>query len=533
MRAGAGVAERNGGLSSAIPFDPRGGASYPHAMGARPAQLAWLVVRHVLRAVWVAAMVLTPLFGFWLASSLAAYQNATQWFALLVGLLLFPILPVGWELFHAWRMRRQPERKAILTRLDRLVLRTLLVNGLFLAGMLYFAHGTAFRALAVRGDWMLDGHDGPIARTMRGWLLGFADRLDRRTAVDDDRYGDSDQAPDPRELEPAEDEPAPGEPTPTGDPAAPRDPSAWPLPVAPDPAVVDMPEEAQTSIETVGAYLATRFTDKKQLVKAIHDYVVTRMQYDDAALAKIEAKDYANTPSQEAEAVFARRAAVCAGYAKLMVALGKAAGVEIAYVTGWIRDAQRRLAVDDAGVPDLAGVRHAWNAVKLDDRWYLIDATWDDPTGGKPTTTYLFTPPGLMAYDHLPEDSAWQLVADPISLGDFVRQPLLSPSIGEYGLSLVEPTRSQISVEGEATIVLDNPHGAAISAVARRDGEQASDASTRTRCKVVTAAKRTRITCDLSEGEFEIQMFAAHEAATRAAGGYSLAYVGSILVNSH
>ena len=62
-------------------------------------RIAWVLVR----GVWIAAMVLTPLFGFWLASSLAAYHNASQWLSLLVGLLLFPILPVGWELFCVWR----------------------------------------------------------------------------------------------------------------------------------------------------------------------------------------------------------------------------------------------------------------------------------------------------------------------------------------------------------------------------------------------------------------------------------------------
>src|SRR5687767_6281404 len=108
-------------------------------MASRAGKAAGLVFVHLLRALWVATMVLTPLFGFWLASSLAAYQNATQWLALLVGLLLFPLLPVGWELFYAWRRRRQETpKKAILTRLDRLVLRTLVINGVFLVCMMYF-----------------------------------------------------------------------------------------------------------------------------------------------------------------------------------------------------------------------------------------------------------------------------------------------------------------------------------------------------------------------------------------------------------
>ncbi|HEY5949547.1 MAG TPA: transglutaminase-like domain-containing protein, partial [Kofleriaceae bacterium] len=296
-------------------------------MASRAGTVALFVLKLVIRVLWVSTMVLTPLFGFWLASSLAAYHNATQWLALLVGLLLFPILPVGWDLFFVWRRNRKPHsERAILTGLDRLVLRTLIINGVFLGGMMWKQKQESFRALAVRGDWMLDGYDGPIASTLRDGLLGFADRLDHRTVpVVENQYGKGDQAP--KDIKPVEDVSTPGE--------TPKDAMGWPLPVAFDPIVTDMPDSEQGSIESVGAYLAARITDKKLLVKALHDYVVNRLHYDYDALKYIEAHDYEHTPEQTAEAVFARRAGVCEGYSRLMVALGKAAGVEIAFVTGY------------------------------------------------------------------------------------------------------------------------------------------------------------------------------------------------------
>jgi transglutaminase-like putative cysteine protease len=491
-------------------------------MASRAASAALFVLKLVGRVLWLSTMVLTPLFGFWLASSLAAYHNASQWLSLLVGLLLFPILPVGWDLFFVWRRNRKTHsERAILTGIDRLVLRTLIINGLFLGGMMWKAKQESFRALAVRGDWMLEGFNGPIATAMRDSLLGFADRLDHRTTpVVQNQYGKSDEAP--KDIKPVEDKR--GEQYPLG----------WPLPVAFDPIVTNMPDSEQASIESVGAYLAARITDKKLLVKAIHDYVVNRLHYDYDALKLIEAGDYEHTPEQTAEAVFAARTGVCEGYSRLMVALGKAAGVEIAFVTGYIRDSRRRLAVSDdpwdtSQREALEGVGHAWNAVKLDDQWYLIDATWDDPTKGTNSTTYLFVPPKLMMFDHYPEDASWQLLASPLSLGDFVRQPLLSPKIGELGLSLVTPTRSQITVDGEATIVLDNPAGAEVIAEAHRDGT-AREGSGIT-CNV-SPGKRTTITCELPDGEYEVQMFAAPSSRV-APGRYTLDYVGSILVNSH
>ena len=59
-----------------------------------------------------------------------------------------------------------------------------------------------------------------------------------------------------------------------------------------------------------------------------------------------------------------------AGRFILMSALGTAAGVEIAYVTGYIRDSTRRLTVSDdpwdtSDREALEGVSHAWNAAKI------------------------------------------------------------------------------------------------------------------------------------------------------------------------
>lgn len=504
-------------------------------MASRVGTVLGFVARHVARAIWVSLMVLTPLFGFWLASSLAAYNNATQWLSLLVGLLLFPLLPAGWDLLYVWRRKRKKIVKpAILTRLDRLVLRTLIINGLFLAAMMWQARAESFRALAVRGDWMLDGYDGPIASTVRGWLLGVADSLDRRSKAADSTYGKSDEAPD--DVQPPQREPVrPPIVDPNTQDEEPTKPAgAWPLPSELHPLVTSMAEDQQHSVEAVGQYFAARITDKRELVKALHDYVIDRLSYDHAALAKIEAKDYANRPKQTAEAVFEARTGVCEGYARLMVALGEAAGVEIAYVTGSIRDSERRLAVNtddpwDTSMQEaLEGVGHAWNAVKLDDHWYLMDVTWDDPTNHPTTTTYLFTPPELMALDHYPDDPKWQLLERPLSLGEFVRQPLLSPTIGELGLRLVSPTRSQITVDGNASIVLDNPYGAEIVAAAVREGS-AKDAEGQD-CEVTDGAKTT-ITCELPDGEYEIRMYAAPRSRVKV-GGYTLDYVGSILANS-
>ncbi len=487
--------------------------------------VARFVTLIILRGAWLSLMILTPLFGFWLASSLAAYNNGSQWLNLLLGLALFPLVPVGWELISVWRRSRQEQPgKQYLTRIDRLVLRTLIVNGVFLAVILYFSRATAFTALGQRGDWMLDGHDGPVASTIRGFLLGIADQLDGKKLAPSDRYGESDEAPQSTMLK-EEDTPQPVKP---GEVTPPKTTIGWPLDDAPDDKVTNMPEAAKVSIATVGAYMKEQFSDKKLRVKAIHDFVALRLVYDEKALEGILKRDFANVPPQTAEAVFAAKTGVCEGYARLMTAIGAAANIEIKYVTGYIRDASRRVALgSDASIKAaLEGYGHAWNAVLLDGEWFLIDATWDDPSGSadKPVrSTYLFTPPKLFAYDHLPEDPAWQLVLKPISEGDFARLPMIAPEIGRYGLTLESPNRSQVSVSGRVEIILANPYGAQLLASAKPER-----GGTEVTCKDSSTAGKTTVTCDLDAGEFEVRLFAA-PAGTRA-GRYG--YIGSILVNS-
>ncbi|MBQ3076681.1 MAG: hypothetical protein IJC43_02375 [Clostridia bacterium] len=59
---------------------------------------------------------------------------------------------------------------------------------------------------------------------------------------------------------------------------------------------------------------------------------------------------------------------VCAGYAKGFQYLMNKMGIPCAYVVGY------------------AGENHAWNLVKLDSEFYMMDVTWDDPIGQQPAS---------------------------------------------------------------------------------------------------------------------------------------------------
>lgn len=441
---------------------------------------------------------LTPVLGVWLASSLVAYTNGPTWLAVFSGILLFPLIPIVWDLRGRKRRQRNPQ---ILTWGDRLILRTLLLNLAFLACLLALRPHASFLALSTRGDWMLDGRQGPQIEWVRRSLFKLANGLEwLYLAVNQNPYK---QYADTRDIRPA---PQPSvqpslQPAPTPQPN-PSHPSAqttplWPMDATLHPAITNMPAGVETSIASVAQYIAQQEKDPFLRVKALHDYVADRVAYDAPAFF-----GQAPRPPQDAETVFRTRKAVCAGYAKLLEALGQAIGEEIVYVVGDSRNQGSAL----------NGASHAWNAAKIQGTWYLIDATWDSgyvegtSFTKKYSTSYLFPPPEVMVISHFPENSVWQLLAQPLSRGDFLRQPMLRPSFFAQGLKLVAPTRSQTDIQGQAVIQLENPKQRWLMASYGIKGSQQSD-----HCAEQTS-QGSELTCSLpGAGTYEVQLFSGDQ----------------------
>jgi hypothetical protein len=98
-------------------------------------------------------------------------------------------------------------------------------------------------------------------------------------------------------------------------------------------------------------------------VKAIHDYIINRVSYD-RKLVKASAYD-----------ALINKSAVCEGYSMLAYRMFTEVGLDTRIIPG-----------TGNGGP------HAWNIVKVKDKWYNIDLTWDDPisSDGKPMLVYDF-----------------------------------------------------------------------------------------------------------------------------------------------
>ncbi|KOS28179.1 peptidase [Bacillus anthracis] len=114
--------------------------------------------------------------------------------------------------------------------------------------------------------------------------------------------------------------------------------------------------------------------DDHEKVKAIHDYVVKHVSYDTS---------YQAYTAYEA---FVNRSAVCQGYALLTYELLKEAGIENRFVVG----------TGD-------GQAHSWNLVNIENKWYHLDTTFDDPVpdeAGRVTYSYFNLSDEQFGRDH-------------------------------------------------------------------------------------------------------------------------------------
>jgi len=132
--------------------------------------------------------------------------------------------------------------------------------------------------------------------------------------------------------------------------------------------------------------------------------------------------------------------AVCEGYASLFVNLANAVGLEAVIVTGTSKIHETQI----GKLPKASD--HAWNAVKINGEWKLVDATWGagvvdtQQQKFKPefNDAYFFTDPEKFFLNHFPDDQKWLLTNK--SAEDFAALPLYFPEYlkSNYELSATE-----------------------------------------------------------------------------------------------
>ncbi|WP_312371653.1 Ig-like domain-containing protein [Lachnoclostridium sp.] len=114
-------------------------------------------------------------------------------------------------------------------------------------------------------------------------------------------------------------------------------------------------KEVMNKIQLILAENITNRMTAVEKIRFVHDYLVLHTEYKELSYR-----------SYHPEGVLIDGMAVCQGYAETFELFMNSLAIENRFVIG-------------TG----GGVSHAWNMVKLEDGWYHVDSTWDDPVPDK------------------------------------------------------------------------------------------------------------------------------------------------------
>lgn len=230
---------------------------------------------------------------------------------------------------------------------------------------------------------------------------------------------------------------------------------AAPEAVPPSYAAIDQhalraPATAESSVESLAAYLTSDAKTDIEKARAIFRWITAKVRFDPSALEDAAVQEI------DADQVLKTRRTACMGYSELFYILGRAAGLEVERIAGLARGCSTANNSLCNSPPN-----HEWNAVKIDGKWMLLDCTWS--TGYMESGTrfvkryddfYFCTPPEQFIFDHFPIDPDWQFLPKPISCREYDQLVTLQPEFFKCGLELDTHRQSSINATGPIEIDL-------------------------------------------------------------------------------
>ena len=195
--------------------------------------------------------------------------------------------------------------------------------------------------------------------------------------------------------------------------------------------------------------------DDKAKVKLIYKWIAENIEYD-------YEKYKANIPVDcEPANVLTNKKTVCSGYARLFTKLLTCLGYPpenikniIGHSKGLGYDVERQITDEDTD--------HEWNAVKIGEKWCLIDATWgagsivNDAFSKSYTEYYLCTPPAQFVRSHLPKqtEKQYQFLDNPIDISTFKNLAPTTIYFFEYGFVGLANDQAVQNFCGDGKIIL-------------------------------------------------------------------------------
>lgn len=184
-------------------------------------------------------------------------------------------------------------------------------------------------------------------------------------------------------------------------------------------------------LEVLSDTLFVPFNTDSEKVRAIYCWMTQNIAYDWDKYQHCqsnplpEGMDEEKWEYKQVCDIVKKRKGVCGDYANLFEYLCESAHVRCAYITGYGKGPLTKFLF--ATGPES---NHAWNAVLINNKWYLMDVTWAAGTiidNGKKIAAprndkYYLCSPEVFIKDHHPDLDEWQLLPKPLDPKEWVKQ---------------------------------------------------------------------------------------------------------------
>ncbi|NDI98802.1 hypothetical protein GWA97_06910 [Flavobacterium sp. LaA7.5] len=219
-----------------------------------------------------------------------------------------------------------------------------------------------------------------------------------------------------------------------------------------------------TAIDRLADRINNDFTREDEKARALFTWIATNISYDMSAIGTSKSPAGFSYSSEEeliakkkkfiediAYQTLRSKKGVCQGYAYLFAIVAEKVGLEAEIITGTSKSYPDHI----GRYPNISD--HAWNAVKINGEWKLVDATWGAGSVIGNTKKfefdfsegYFFSDPKDFFLKHYPDDEKWLLLK--ATKEEFAALPLYYRNYLKEGYEVVTPTTG-ILTTGEGAI---------------------------------------------------------------------------------
>lgn len=181
------------------------------------------------------------------------------------------------------------------------------------------------------------------------------------------------------------------------------------------------------SLDNLVTVLTKAFDSPTLKTRAIYYWIAKNIQYDHEGFTNDYWMKYSSEQSMLMD-TYKLRKGICSGYSSLFKYMLNKAKIDCEVVNGYLRYDLQTVIIDS--------VNHAWNVVRLNNKWYLFDVTGaaSDTLTNHVDDFWFKTPPEVFILNHYPENIKWTLLDKNIALTDFKNSPVYTSSFIEMSI---------------------------------------------------------------------------------------------------